>query len=200
MSWSVIEAIPAELLALPAPLSFFMILRALKTTPRTGWVERKIAGPESIADHMYRMALFAFFAPAGLDKDRAIKIALVHDLAEAVVGDITPSDGISSDEKHRRETETMEYLADNVIGAYNAEAGAELKTLYGEYENQTSAEARFVKDLDKFEFLLQSIEYERDSPATVDLSDFLYARGLIKNPEVGRWADDVLALRKTFKP
>lgn len=96
MSWSVTHAIPPNILALPSPLSFFMILRALKTTPRTGWVERKLPNPESISDHMYRMAVLGMFAPEGIDKDRCVKIALVHDLAEAVVGDLTPHDPISS--------------------------------------------------------------------------------------------------------
>ena len=36
-------------------------------------------------------------------RDKTIKIALVHDLAEALVGDITPHDGISKEEKHKLE-------------------------------------------------------------------------------------------------
>ena len=35
---------------------------------------------------------------------RCIKMALVHDLAECIVGDIAPSDGVSKEDKHRRET------------------------------------------------------------------------------------------------
>lgn len=31
----------------------------LQTQKRTGWVKRGVAGPESIADHMYRMGLMA---------------------------------------------------------------------------------------------------------------------------------------------
>lgn len=32
-----------------------------------------------------------------------MKLALVHDLAESIVGDIAPADNISKAEKHRRE-------------------------------------------------------------------------------------------------
>ena len=38
-------------------------------------------------------------------------MSLVHDLAESIVGDITPHCGVSEVEKHEKETEAMEYLA-----------------------------------------------------------------------------------------
>lgn len=34
---------------------------------------------------------------------RCIKLALVHDMAECIVGDIAPADNVSKAEKHRRE-------------------------------------------------------------------------------------------------
>ena len=49
--------------------------------------------PESIADHMYRMSLMAMissFSNGKIDTNRCIQLALIHDLAEAQVGDITP--------------------------------------------------------------------------------------------------------------
>lgn len=69
----------------------------LKTTKRTGWVYRNVQSPESVSDHMYRMALFSFLLADQqddnnpLDKDRCIKLALVHDLAECIVGKSTGS-------------------------------------------------------------------------------------------------------------
>ena len=62
---------------------------------------------ESIADHMYRMSLMvqAVLKPSDpINKDKCIKMALVHDMAEAITGDITPDDGISTEEKNRLET------------------------------------------------------------------------------------------------
>ncbi|KAL5222975.1 hypothetical protein ABZP36_027688 [Zizania latifolia] len=55
------------------------------TIKRKGWINHSIKGPESIADHIYRMALMALIAgdlPA-VDRERCIKIAIVHDIAEA---------------------------------------------------------------------------------------------------------------------
>lgn len=51
-----------------------------------------------------RMAMLSFMlTDPAVNKDRLIKICLVHDVAEAVVGDITPYDGVSKEEKRRLE-------------------------------------------------------------------------------------------------
>ena len=59
---------------------------------------------------MYFMALMALTSsPPNVDRSRCIQIAIVHDLAECIVGDITPEkfSGISKDEKHKMEEEAM---------------------------------------------------------------------------------------------
>jgi len=43
----------------------------LKTTKRAGWVREGVAGPESISDHMYRMAMLALLS----EKDPALDIS-----------------------------------------------------------------------------------------------------------------------------
>ena len=45
-----------------------------------------------------------------IDRDRCIKMDLVHDLAECLVGDITPYEGISKTDKAQREASTMDFL------------------------------------------------------------------------------------------
>ncbi|KAK9188515.1 hypothetical protein WN944_019918 [Citrus x changshan-huyou] len=66
-------------------IDFLTLCHSLKTTKRKGWINHGIKGPESIADHMYRMALMALIAGdiPGVDRERCIKIAIVHDIAEA---------------------------------------------------------------------------------------------------------------------
>ena len=72
-------------------LKFFETVGKLKTLKRTGWVNHDVSMPESVADHMYRMTMLCFMlTDKELDKDRLMKMCLVHDLAEATVGDITP--------------------------------------------------------------------------------------------------------------
>ncbi|KAK9239847.1 HD domain-containing protein [Lipomyces kononenkoae] len=198
--WTPEAIIPAEILKLPAPLSFFRILRFLKIQRRTGWLNHgiRVENAESIADHMYRMAVMCLLVPTEekLDSRKCAVIALVHDLAEAVVGDLTPMDPVGAEEKHRRERETILYLA-NQLKPLNPTAAAELTDCYFEYEEQTTPEGRFVKDLDKFEFLLQTAEYEMDVKARieskdVDIKSFWYAREKITHPLVKQWTNQLI--------
>ena len=60
--------------------------------------------PESVADHMYRMSMLSFLiTDSTIDKNKLMKICLVHDLAESIVGDITPFDGVSIEDKRQLE-------------------------------------------------------------------------------------------------
>lgn len=150
-----------DLASIDSLLRFFHLAGRLKDTPRAGWALRGVASPESVAEHTWRVALMALvLAPrAGLDASRCAALALVHDLAEALVGDITPYDGVSAEEKHRREAEAMQELADLA-------GDASLVVLWREYDAAASPEARFVKELDKLETVLQAAEYERAGDAT----------------------------------
>lgn len=102
------------------------------------------------------MALISYDMP-GVDRDRCVKIALVHDIAEAIVGDITPSDGVPKEEKNRRESEALNHMCE-VLG--DEERAKEIHELWTEYENNSTLEAKVVKDLDKVEMILQALEYE----------------------------------------
>ncbi|KYK54012.1 hypothetical protein DCS_05962 [Drechmeria coniospora] len=100
---------------------FSHILERLKTTKREGWRRFDInrldilvrpwaatavpsfAFPpcrgESVSDHMYRMSMICMFPPPSLatrlDMEKCIKMCLVHDMAELLVGDITPIHGVA---------------------------------------------------------------------------------------------------------
>ncbi|XP_056165127.1 uncharacterized protein LOC115672048 isoform X2 [Syzygium oleosum] len=150
-------------------IDFLTLCHRLKTTKRKGWINQGIDGPESIADHMYRMALMALIADdlPGLDRERCIKIAIVHDIAEAIVGDITPADGVPKEEKSRREQAALDEMCQVLGGGMRAE---EIKELWAEYENNSSLEANLVKDFDKVELILQALEYEIGNAPTYCLS------------------------------
>ncbi|XP_068135579.1 5'-deoxynucleotidase HDDC2 isoform X2 [Hyperolius riggenbachi] len=93
-------------------LQFMKLVGQLKRVPRTGWVYRQVEQPESVSDHMYRMAVMAMLTKdSKLNKDRCIRLALVHDMAECIVGDIAPADNVSKEEKHRKEKDAMKHLS-----------------------------------------------------------------------------------------
>eukprot|EP00804_Cyclotella_cryptica_P007512 CCRYP_010617-RB/>CCRYP_010617-RB protein AED:0.25 eAED:0.25 QI:47/-1/1/1/-1/0/1/0/221 len=154
-----------------AAIDFLTLTRNLKTTKRTGWIHRGVHHPESIADHMYRMSLMAMISSfsTSLNTDRCIRLALVHDLAEAKVGDITPHCGVSDEDKYQRELETMEYIS-SMLGPLMG--GDEILELWKEYEDGTTEEARLLKDLDKIEMILQAQEYEAEGSHEKSLDQF----------------------------
>lgn len=68
---------------------------------------------------MYAMALMTFLLgnDSKLDRIKCLQLTLVHDLAEAIVGDITPHDNVPEDEKHKKEDEAMKEITSH-IGMY----------------------------------------------------------------------------------
>ncbi|OBA23329.1 hypothetical protein METBIDRAFT_29829 [Metschnikowia bicuspidata var. bicuspidata NRRL YB-4993] len=181
-------------------LAFVQIVRLLKTQPRTGWIDKKIPqiNAESISDHMYRMLIIAMALPRlKVDVDKCVKIALVHDIAEALVGDITPAENMPKQEKHRRELAAIEYMA-NLVSTYNSEFATEMTELWWDYEEIRCLEARYVKDIDKYEMIQQAWDYEQDFGLSRDLSEFYLARSGIVTEEIGDLCDEVIRQRTAF--
>ncbi|XP_061406588.1 5'-deoxynucleotidase HDDC2 [Lethenteron reissneri] len=174
---------------------FIKVVGQLKNVKRTGWIYRRVPDPESVADHMYRMAILAFLIrDECLNKDKCMKLALVHDMAESIVGDIAPADNVSKEEKHRREEDAMKHISTLV----DEEIGKELYSLWEEYEYQRSAEAKLVKDLDRFEMIFQAYEYEQTHHRPGELQDFYNStEGKFQHPEMVEWDDALRALRST---
>lgn len=157
--------------SLPASnlLSLFRLIGQLKTTARTGWVYEGICRPESVSDHMYRMCLMVLaISPDPSRTDRLVKMTLVHDLAEAEVGDIAPADNVSKAEKHRREETAMRRIRDDILAGH--ELGSEFYDLWLEYDRGETEDAKFVKEIDKLEMIIQADEYE--GAQEKDLSGF----------------------------
>lgn len=186
-------------------IAFQQILNLLKTQPRTGWLNHNIAEPESISDHMYRMSMISmslnrdkFVDSQLVDTDKCCKISLIHDLAEALVGDIVPHDAnIDKIEKGKREYKTILYLSD-IVSHYNPEFSKSMVELWLDYEEQRNLEAKIVKDIDKYELLLSAFQYEMQYKGEKDLTEFFSARNLIKTAEVGKIADELLKERTLF--
>ncbi|CAF1080854.1 unnamed protein product, partial [Brachionus calyciflorus] len=139
-------------------LNFLLHVGQAKRTYRSGWILRGIKEPESIADHMYRMSMMAFLAPENLDRSKCIEMCLVHDLAESIVGDLTPQDNVSKQEKATLEKEAFQKLSDFIKDNPNS---SHFKKLIEEYSSHLTPEAKYVKNLDLFDMYLQAYEYEQ---------------------------------------
>jgi putative hydrolase of HD superfamily len=161
-----------------AAVDFARLIGRLKTTPRTGWVRRGVPRYESVADHSWRVAALAFLLKGDVDVAKCLSLAVVHDMAEAVVGDIAPDDHVSKEDKQKREQEAMETIVATLQKATTGSTGAanesasvkQLHDLFHEYEQRESAEAIAVKDLDLLDMIVQADEYEE--AFGMDLEDF----------------------------
>ena len=139
---------------------------ALKDLPRAGWLRVGVDSPESVAAHSWGVAwLVLALCPPELDRGRALAIAVVHDLAEARVGDITPHDGVDAATKTRLETAALAAMTAPLANA------AELQQLWADYETGATAEGRFVKACDKLDMALQAAAYQAD--LGVDTEEFV---------------------------
>jgi len=122
---------------------------------------------------------------------------LVHDLAEAHVGDIAPREGIPKETKAKYEADAMDNFVNGML--HGSPAGRRMEALWKEYEEGKTPEARFVKDLDRFEMASQALEYERrHEDKTLDP---FYESSIpnIRHPEVAGWADDLLEERENLQ-
>lgn len=177
-------------------LEFMHIVENLKKNKRTGWYHHRIEKPESIADHMYRMAILSMLlSDHNLDIGKCVQLCLVHDLAEALVGDITPLDDVSKEEKLRLEKEGIDHLVNGLL--CESKAGKRIEELWNEYEDRETLESKTVKDLDRFELALQGVEYEKQYQTT-DLQPFYDQSAQIQHPRIQRWIRALAKEREEF--
>jgi len=167
-------------------LNFLHQAEKLKSTVR--FLERKDMLRESSADHSWRLTLMVFVIAdelkLNINTEKALKIAIIHDLAESITGDIDyvliAEGRVSKEEKQKLEREAMEKIKNSLP----PKIGEEIYNLWNEFENGSTEEAKFVKALDKLEALtrLLKVGYKAyDRPEIIPT----YANEAVKNfPEL----------------
>ena len=139
--------------ALDGILTFLRSAERLKTVTRSGWTS---AGQrESVAEHTWRLCLMAmvlYGRVEGIDLGKLLRMCLIHDLGEAIGGDIP-----APEQAGRGAGKAAHERADLVelISPLPPDLRAEIAALWDEYEAAESPEARVAKGLDKLETILQ---------------------------------------------
>lgn len=139
-------------------LSFFRIVCNLKTIKRSGWIHKSnITSPESVADHSYSMCMMSMILAEimNLDSGYIMKMVIIHDLAESMVGDHMP-DNKSSEEKQLLEDKAMKKIISKLPNSLRKN----YLRIWNEYINNITVNAKFVHNMDKLEMALQAKEYE----------------------------------------
>jgi putative hydrolases of HD superfamily len=131
-------------------LTFLRGAERLKTVRRSGWTSE--GEQESVAEHTWRLCLMAmvlYGRDAAVDLGRLLRICLIHDLGEAIGGDIPAPE--------QKESKSAEERADllELLAPLPEALRADILALWDDYERGASREARIAKGLDKLETILQ---------------------------------------------
>jgi putative hydrolase of HD superfamily len=144
-------------------VQFFDRLAAL---PRTGWLLRGVVGPESIAEHSFGVCLVATLLIDDLrarglivDGERVLRMALLHDAAEAFTGDIPMPAKTDALDRALEEAESV---------LLSAVLSKEQLALWTEAEQGKTLEARIVKAADKVQMLVKALTYEQQRRGRLD--------------------------------
>ncbi|MBB6090894.1 HD family hydrolase [Halobacterium salinarum] len=132
----------------------------LKDEIRTGWGLRNIDAPESVAAHTWGTAsLCLLYADKeGVNRQKSVMMALIHDLGEARTGDIATraEDGRQTTPTSEKEAAERSAVTDLVEPFRDTK----LLSLWEEYEARDTPTAQFVKDMDLIDNCLQALKYE----------------------------------------
>lgn len=175
-------------------VEFSKITGKLKGLERTGWTRAGVPKPESVAEHTFSTTLLTmlFAKRMKLNQLKAMKMALIHDVGEAIIGDMVTDRFGHIDRKLLRKKRVMELGAIKQI--FDLVEGDEFVALFDELEKGKTPEARLVKQLDKLEMALQAHQYERKYH--VDLEEFYHgAFPRIKDKELRRILTELYSTR-----
>ena len=143
------------------PLDLLHASGMLKQTKRRGWIKR--AGitneVESVADHSFRMAIIAmlFVSDRKINSAKMVRMCLIHDLAESVIGDILPEEKLSKSSHRKKENEVMNQIFYSLAPSTRAKFARDWKELL----DSKTKEAKLVWEIDRVEMALQKKDYER---------------------------------------
>ncbi len=143
-------------------MRFYLLATQLKYKIRSGWdkthwnVSKERI--ESIAEHVYGTCILALSIDSefktNLDINKVIKMLVLHELGEVIIGDITPFDNITPEEKMKKEHEAMREVIGDLV---NQE---EFLSLLFEFDEKKTKEAIFAHHCDKLEADIQAKVYQ----------------------------------------
>lgn len=133
-------------------------LQALDRVPRSGYMLRGVADPESVAEHTFHLVFLVWSLAADeptVDAARAVELALVHDLVEVRTGDLPRS------ARRYLPPEQKAAVERAVAAELLAPLGERATELLAEYQDGETPEARFVGLCDKLQILIKVTVYKR---------------------------------------
>ncbi|MEM3769149.1 MAG: HD domain-containing protein [Nitrososphaerales archaeon] len=153
-------------------INFIKLIGNLKNIKRAGWMEKVgIKEPESIADHSFRTAILCmlFGDMKKLNTLKMLKMALIHDVCESIIGDlIHPKD--EKEELRKRNLENNAMM--KILSLLPKDIRRKYSKIWKEFQDGVSIEAKIVKEMDKLEMAFQALEYEEKGYSKEKLLEF----------------------------
>jgi putative hydrolase of HD superfamily len=163
-------------------LDFVSSLSRVKMIPRSGWVSHGISPQEveSVADHSFSTTVLAMFLAdlevgngRRINVERVLRLALVHDLAEALTFDISKSYleylGIRGEAiKSELEQAAWRHLIKGIEQGAIRKRYAQLQS---EFNAEETVESMIVHAADRLDLLLQIVNYRRRGYPRAILAD-----------------------------
>jgi len=178
-------------------LRFFSEVIKLKELKRSGWSVSGIEDGESIADHSFMTALMVLIlgSERKLDIEKALKMAIIHDIAESKTGDVITWRDY---QKTRKVKEMEEAGAMKELLSLLGTKGKDYLDLWNEYEEAKTPEARFVKAVDKIELIFQALKYDNTKKNIKPIFESFFVKNEvpIDDKELSEFADLILKSRK----
>lgn len=176
-------------------LNFLLETVKAKRVIRTGWKMHHINNPESVAEHSYQLCVIALILAdhLGVDREKLIKMAIIHDLGEIITGDIVWIQGKMIDVEKKRKKELMEERGIEKIFSLLGDP-TEYKAIFDEMLQRRSVESEVFWQIDKLELIVQAFQYEVSEDK--DLSEFFVNANLhITHPFFREIFQHILSLR-----
>jgi|OSPMetMinimDraft_2_1075162.scaffolds.fasta_scaffold00904_4 Predicted hydrolases of HD superfamily len=152
-------------------VDFLLNAYKLKEIKRRGWIKKAgINEAESVASHVFGMLFIAYL----LGKKKLFGSILIHDLAEIIIGDLTPEE---KDSKIRRkEIHILENLAELLPSNTSSKLKKELNLV---------RKSSILKEIDKLDMAIQALYYKNKGYDKEKLKEFIInADAYIKNPKL----------------
>lgn len=174
-------------------IKFAQLIGKSKKIKRTGWVREGVKNPESVADHSFRLVVLAMVLGPLLkvDRNKLVKMAIVHDLGETVTGDIV----IGRWGKVDKELQKNKYKMEGDAIRKMFQDSPEYIDVFEEMLEKKTKTAKIFKQLDKLEMAFQALEYEQEQGK--DLTEFFVdTDAYIMHPFLRKIFEELESLRK----
>ncbi|MBG9980349.1 HD domain-containing protein [Facklamia lactis] len=170
-------------------INFMTMIEKLKCQTRHSWTSS--GRQESVAEHSWRVAVMALIVAENfprIDLTKLLKMCLLHDLGEAVTGDIPVFE--KTEQNQVTEKEAIKFI----LSSLPDKMARDFQDLFDEMEEMTTEEAQLMKALDKLEVLLSHNEAPIETWIPKE-----YSLNLVHGDQYVEYSDYLSGLREEIR-